>query len=221
MGTVTITRLDNLFWLGRYIERVYQMIGLYMDCYDHMIDEDSSYYIKICNGLGIPNEYISSEDFIRRFAFDEENAFSIMSNANRAYDNAMVIRDEISTNTLSYIHLVISLLNHAKQSNAPVFELQKVLDNILAFWGCLDDEVDEEAVRNSVKAGKRIERLDLYLRAKKDRSELNREVDRLIHRIDTTPLKYNKAALKHVAAMIEDEPIDYLATLTMAMSIFG
>ena len=40
MGTLTLGRSDNLFWLGRYIERAYQSIQLYMNGYDRMIDED-------------------------------------------------------------------------------------------------------------------------------------------------------------------------------------
>ncbi|MCD8391350.1 MAG: alpha-E domain-containing protein [Firmicutes bacterium] len=219
MGTVTIERLDNLFWLGRYIERVYQTIQLYMEGYDHMIDEDGAYYNEICEQLGIPNIYTSSEDFINSFGFDRNNSSSIISNAYRAYDNAMVMRDEISTKTLAYIHLVIANLEKAKNSVSPMLELQSVLDNILAFWGCLDDEVDEESTRNAVKVGKRIERLDLYLRAKKPREELVRETDRLEHRVKTTNLKYNKAALKHVSALIEDEPIDYREALSKAMLI--
>ncbi len=220
MGTVTVARLDNLYWLGRYIERVYQLIHMYMDGYDRMIDEDTGYYIKICAALGIPNEYGSPEDFVNRFAFDENNRYSIISNAYKAYDNAMLIRDEISTKTLAYIHLAIAELEKAKHSTSPLINLQNVLDNILAFWGCLDDEVDEEATRNAVKVGKRIERLDLYLRMKKPREQLRREIDRLAHRIDTTDLKYNKAALMHAAALIEDEPIDYDAALAMALMVF-
>lgn len=221
MDSVTITRLDNLFWMGRYIERVYQLISMYMDGYDKMIDVDDFCYMDICTALGIPNDYQSKEDFMERFAFDDTNCFSIISNSYRAYDNAMLIRDEISTKTLAYIHLAISEMERAKISSSPIYNLQQVLDHILAFWGCLDDEVDDEATRNTVKAGKRIERLDLYLRTKKPKSALEREMDRLTHRVDTTPLKYNKAAMKHVAAMIEDDPIDYEATLEKANSIFS
>ncbi len=220
MGTVTITKLNNLFWLGRYTERVYQLIQLYMDGYDRMIDEDDGCYADICTALGIPNDYNSAEDFIKRFGFDRENSYSIVANAYRAYDNAMVLRDEISTETLAYIHLAISRLNEAGESNAPMYLMQQVIDNILAFWGCLDDEVDDEATRNTVKVGKRIERLDLYLRLKKTREELEREIDRLSHRVGTTELSYNKAALMHTAAIIADDPIDYSAALSKAHSIF-
>ena len=209
MDTVTLTRLDNLFWLGRYVERVYQTIRLYMDGYDRMLDESSSCYHEICRKMGIPDFYASKEDFIKRFGFDSANPFSIVSNANRVYDNAMVIRDEISTDALAYIHLAIADLEKAKNDGSPMIFMQKVLDYILAFWGCLDDVVDEEAVRNTVKAGKRIERLDLAVRFRKNCVELRREYVRLTHRLKTTSLKYNKAALMHVGAMIEEENPDY------------
>ena len=35
-------------------------------------------------------------------------------------------------------------------------EMQKVMDNILAFWGIADDSIDSEHARNMIKAGKRI-----------------------------------------------------------------
>lgn len=213
MDTVTIERLDNLYWLGRYIERVYQSLHIYMDAYDKLIDTDPEYYKAVCAMLGLPNVYRSKEDFIYGFGFDTNNPGSILSNLYRAYDNAMVMRDEISTHTLSYIHLAVAELKKAAHSDAPIFGIQRVEDNLLAFWGCLDDEVDEESTRNAVKVGKRIERLDMFLRQRKPREELAREIDRLAHRITTTTLIYSKAALMHTAAMIEEDPIDYEALL--------
>ncbi|MCC8169295.1 MAG: alpha-E domain-containing protein [Oscillospiraceae bacterium] len=219
MGIITVERMDNLFWLGRYIERVYATLKTYIDSYDKLIDTDR-HYEDICEVLGIPDTYGSRGAFIYGFGYDKSNSYSIISNLNRAYDNAMVMRDEIGTDTLSYIHLAISEMESAATSDAPIISLQRVIDNILAFWGCLDDEIEDEGVRNTVKVGKRIERLDMYLRLKRSRSDLQREVRRLEHRLVTTNLSYNKAALMHVAAMIEDEPIDYSATLDKTFMIF-
>lgn len=219
MDTLTIARLDNLFWLGRYVERVYQTIRSYMTGYDKMIDSNENCYHSICITLGIPDTYTSQEDFITRFGFDSKDSFSIVSNANKAYDNAMLIRDEISTDTLAYIHLAISDLEKAKKDTSPMIFMQKVLDDILAFWGCLDDEVYEGCIRNTVKVGKRIERLDLFIRLKKSQEELQKEFQRLYHRIKTTNLKYNKAALMHVAAIVEDENPDYSMLLNQASKI--
>ena len=79
----------------------------------------------------------------------------------------------------------------------------------MLIWGCLDDKVDNESVRNTVKIGKRVERLDILLRRNADREDLKREISRLVARIDTTSLPYNRKALLYAAAMIEDDSSDY------------
>ena len=73
MDTVTIERLDNLYWLGRYIERVYQSLHIYMDAYDKLIDTDPEYYKAVCAMLGLPNVYRSKEDFIYGFRCRQNN----------------------------------------------------------------------------------------------------------------------------------------------------
>jgi predicted deacylase len=55
-------------------------------------------------------------------------------------------------------------MNKAAKSKSPLIELQKVNDNVLAFYGIADDRIDSENVRNIIKAGKRIERIDMYAR---------------------------------------------------------
>jgi len=209
MGTVTLSKLDNLYWLGRYMERVYQSIHMYRKLYDRLIDQDSEIYKEECERMGIVDDFASSSDFVWRIAFDTEHPLSMISNLYRAYDNAMIMRDEISSETLAYIHLALAEMKRGKNSEAPLMELQNVEDLILAFWGCLDDKVHDEGVRNTVKIGKRIERLDILLRGDTDREDLVREMNRLMSRIDTTNLPYNRVALLYAAAMIEDENADF------------
>lgn len=210
MGT-TLDRINELYWLGRYLERVYAMLKMYIDGYDRMIDIDEDYYIEICDLLGIPNTYTSKESFIESFGFDEANCYSIAANLNRAYDNTMLLRDEIGTSTLSYIHLAISELQIARDSAAPMLEIQRTVDDILAFWGCLDDEVAERAIRDTVKSGKRVERLDIYLRRKKSRDEIQGAVGRLTARLESSELNYDRAALMYLTAMAEEQEIDHSA----------
>ena len=209
MGTVTLGKLDNLYWLGRYIERVYQSIHMYKSAYDQLIDQDDGIYKEECERMGIPDTFASADDFAWGIAFDTENPLSILSNLYRAYDNAMIMRDEISSETLAYIHLALAEMKRGKVSEAPLMELQNVEDLILAFWGCLDDKVDDESVRNTVKAGRRIERLDILLRRDADRKDLSREMRRLTSRINTMELPYNRVALLYAAAMVEDENAEY------------
>ena len=209
MGTVTLSKLDNLFWLGRYIERVYQSIHMYRKTYDQLIDQDTGIYKEECERMGILDDFESASDFAWRIAFDTDHPLSMITNLYRAYDNAMIMRDEITSETLAYIHLALAEMKRGKTSEAPLMELQNVEDLILAFWGCLDDKVHDEGVRNTVKVGKRIERLDILLRGKTEREDLIREMNRLMSRIDTTKLPYNRVALLYAAAMIEDENADF------------
>ncbi|MCD7885399.1 MAG: alpha-E domain-containing protein, partial [Lachnospiraceae bacterium] len=164
-----------------------------------------------CKQLEIPNIYTSGEDFVARYCFDPEDPNSIYSNLTRAYDNCIVLREEIGSDTISYIQLAMYEMNKARISPSPLIELQRVLDDILAFWGIVDDEIDSENVRNIIKVGKRVERLDLYARLRMSREEMKREVDRLSGRIWRTCLKYRQSYLDDLSRLVEEPRIDYLA----------
>ena len=87
--------------------------------------------------------------------------------------------------------------------------LRKVMDNILAFWGIVDDSIDSQNVRNIIKVGKRIERLDLYGRLHMPREEMLRGVHRLAGRIPQSCLKYRADYLRELERLVEDTEIDY------------
>lgn len=210
MGFISITQVDELFWLGRYSERVYTTIRLFSKRYDIMLEQDSTYG-EFCSMLEIPNIYTSAEDFKYRYAFDQENPDSIFSNLMRAYDNAIVLREEIGSETLSYIQLAIYEMNKAASSRAPMIEMQKVIDNILAFWGIADDSIDSEDSRNIIKIGKRVERIDLYARLKMLQAEMKREVDRLTGRIDRCSLHYRKEVLLRLNELVLEPQPDHHA----------
>lgn len=214
MGIISVEQASRLYWLGRYTERAYTTIRMFFDSYDQMIDEEKDSYRAFCSSVDIPNIYHSKEDFLARYPFDEKNPDSIISNLNRAYDNAIVLRENISTEALSYIQLAIYEMTKAAQSRAPLFELQRVLDEILAFWGSIDDRIDSEETRNIIKAGKRIERIDLYARLGADKKEIRREVHRMLPRVTRSGLPYQEEALKKVSELAEAEDLDYYKIVT-------
>lgn len=209
MGIISVENADRLYWLGRYSERVYTTIRLFSVSYDDMIDAQADSYDEFCKRLEIPNIYTSRKNFIERYCFDGEDPNSIFSNLMRAYDNAVVLREEIGSETISYIQLAVYAMNKVKISPAPMIELQKVMDNILAFWGIADDSIDSENVRNIIKVGKRVERLDLYGRLHAPRTEMLREVHRLSGRIPRTCLNYRPEDLQELQNLVESSEIDY------------
>ncbi len=220
MGIISIEQADRLYWLGRYTERVYSTIRLFSKSFDSMIDDEADGYITFCDSIDIPNIYKDRDDFLSRYPFDAENPDSIISNLNRAYDNAIVLRDNITTEALSYIQLTIYEMNKAASSDAPLFELQHVIDDILAFWGIIDDRIDSEHVRNIIKAGKRIERIDLYARLEVPTKEIRREVHRMIPRVTKSGLKYNEDKLSTVKELAEKEEMDYYSIVSNVEQIF-
>lgn len=209
MGIISLEQTDGLYWLGRYSERVYTTIRLYSRSYDRMLDENAGGYEEFCRDLDIPNIYQSSEDFKTRYPFDKEDPNSIMSNLLRAYDNAIVLRDTIGSETLSYIQLAIYEMNKAEKSQAPLIEMQKVMDNILAFWGIADDIMEDENSRNIIKVGKRVERIDLYGRLHQPRENLVREVSRLAGRIGRCNIHYNESVILNLLELVQAPELDY------------
>ncbi len=209
MGIISVEHTDRLYWLGRYSERAYTTMRLFAESYDDMIDSYIDEYDDFCRRLEIPNIYTSKADFCDRYCFDETNTDSIYSNLMRAYDNAVVMREELGSEVLSYLQLAVYEMNKAKVSDAPMIELQRVIDNILAFWGIVDDMIESENVRNIIKVGKRIERLDLYARLHLEQNDMLREVHRLSGRIDRTNLHYDKAKLEKLNALVVQKELDY------------
>lgn len=219
MGIISVEQADRLYWLGRYVERVYTTLRLYSKSFDSMIDEISDSYEDYCKSIDIPNIYRNKEDFLSRYPFDAENPDSIISNLTRAYDNAIVLRESIGSECLAYIQLAIYEINKAARSSAPMIELQKVNDYLLSFYGIVDDQIDSENIRNIIKAGKRIERIDMYARLGMDRKELEREVHRLIPRVERSSLNYDKNKMEELLELIKEDNINYYQIVSVVESI--
>ena len=219
MGIISVEQVDHLYWLGRYTERVYTTLKIFAKSFDVMIDSINAVYPEYCEALDIPNIYDSKEDFLKKYPFDEEISDSIISNLNRAYDNAIVLRETIGSDALSYIQLSIYAMNKAAESDSPMIELQQIMDDLLSFWGIVDDQIDSDQIRNIIKAGKRIERIDLYARLELDKSRLEREVHRMIPRVLRSGMKYNESALSKVSLLIGDDSLDYSGVISNVESI--
>ena len=209
MGIISVEQVDHLYWLGRYTERVYTTLKIYSESFDRMIDESEDSYQKYCDSLDIPNIYESKDDFLKRYPFDISVPDSIISNLNRAYDNAIVLRETIGSEALSYIQLSIYAMNNASVSDAPLIDLQQIMDDLLSFWGLVDDQIDSDQIRNIIKAGKRIERIDLYARLEVEKTRLVREVRRMIPRVLRSGMKYDDMSLSRVSTLINDVNLDY------------
>lgn len=201
MGVISLERADSLFWLGRYTERVFTTVKSFFNYYDRMLDENQDVYRIFCQKLSIPDVYGSRERFARDYIVDESNPDSIISNMKRACDNALINRDDVSTEAMSYLELCLQAIRREKGSPAPLFELQTVLDDIYAFWGSIDDCILDEEHRNIVKCGRYVERMDLYLRLGYGYPAVEKEFFKFSHRLEKVQIGYNKAEYQKLAAL--------------------
>jgi len=209
MDIISLEQADHLYWLGRYIERVYTTLKIFSKRFDVLIDGATNSYEDFCKSIDIPNVYSDKADFIKNYPFDSTNPDSIICNLIRAHDNAITLRESIGSETLAYIQLAIYEMNKAEKSKSPMIELQKVNDNLLAFYGTVDDQIDSENIRNIIKAGRRIERIDLYARLGLERKEIARQIHRLIPRLEKSGLDYDAYKLREINRLVDEDTIDY------------
>ena len=211
MGIISIKSTDNLFWLGRYVERVFTTLRVFSEYYDKMIDKDENAYVDFCNKLGIENTYSYKQEFITKYLFDENDPNSVMSNLLCAYDNAVVMRNEISSETLSYIQMAVNYMEQGRESSAPMLKLQEVFDCIFAFWGSADDFVESETTRTILKFGRSVERLDLYTRFSFSPTLIKKEFSILLNRLYRVGVDCNIDAINTLMNIIleKDEYSDY------------
>ena len=207
MGAISLEKSQNMYWLGRYMERVFTTMEAYLNFYDKNLDGKNVSHTELCEKLGIPDVYESNEDFLQKYLYDEENSSSITSSLRFAFDNAIVLRDEISSETLSFIHLAMYELEKSKISDERLLDLQAVTDYIYAFWGCLDDKADSELCRNIVKSGRNQERMDLYIRLGRRFSSIQKTFNRLVSRIQKLHMPINQEPMDRMKELMASEAL--------------
>ena len=205
MDTVTLSKQNRLFWLGRYAERVYTTTQYMMKQYDHLIDGGTVDYGTFCQKMGIPCVYDSGDDFCRRYLFDSTSPYSVQSGVEAMLGNGMVLRETITSPTLAYLQMAHSAMELAARSEAPGVELQWVLDDIMAFRGSCEETIEEESSRNIIKTGASLERVDVCLRLGAPESTCEKEFGRLFNRLYNTALQPDRDRLNLLVDAVLDK----------------
>lgn len=114
MGTISVEHGDRLFWLGRYTERVFTTLKVLKQLSDMVIDKNEGAYIEYLAAFGLGDTYRNNAGFFKSFIFDKDNQNSVAFSLDRAYDNGIVLREEISTEALSFLQMAKDKLATAK-----------------------------------------------------------------------------------------------------------
>lgn len=161
---ISSIKANRLYWMGRYAERVYLTLHMLRKHHDLMIDEDQDSYKDFCIRMGIADRYTSPENFITSYLYNTDNPDSIINMLEHLNDNAILLREEIKSETLSYIQLAINYMKSCKLVSKNLGGLQYITDCMLAFWGSVEERICTPKVRRIIIFGKFAESADLLLR---------------------------------------------------------
>ncbi len=167
LALVTASKAENLYWLGRYTERVYTTLELFFPFYDRVMDTDPDAFRPFARALDLPEDFENFDEFVYALLYDEGQRDSVRSAAESAFYNAVILRPELSSRLLGYIELALSRLSDAARrcgKGGSMFSQRDVADALLAFWGGIENSPADPSFKALVFMGKYIERLDLYSR---------------------------------------------------------
>ena len=148
---LTATKANQLFWLGRYVERVYLSLHLMRRYYDLMIEGKTASFEDYYQRLSVPNDMENNEVVRTSQMYDANNPSSILSELKAAYDNAIVLREDIKTESLAYIEMSLCHIKKCAENNVSnITELQPITDYLLAFFGSIYERVFNAHVKNLI-----------------------------------------------------------------------
>lgn len=162
---ISANKANRLYWLGRYVERVYMTLHLLRNVSDMMIDGQPADYESFWKKLDMTDSYASTGEFTLGMMYDEQNPGSILSSLGRAMDNAILLREDIKSETMSYIEMSLALIRkQSLNAEANITHLQPITDWMLAFRGSAAQRIDSPKVLSIIAIGQLVEKIDIMLR---------------------------------------------------------
>ena len=162
---ISATKANRLYWLGRYECRVYLTLHQLNKCFDEMIDGEPDDYTEFWSKLDATGIYKTNEEFTFGMLYDDTNPCSVLSAQKFAMDNAILLREDIMSETLSYLEMSVALLKKCKQeATVNISHLQPVIAWALAFWGSAEQRLQNHKALDIMMIGRNIENLDMQIR---------------------------------------------------------
>lgn len=203
---IPATKANRLYWLGRYVERVYISLHLLRRYYDRMIDGDPKDYEEYYKKLDINNDYTSNENFRLGQMYDPHNPCSLLSGLEAANDNGIVLREEIKSESLSYVQMSLCHIKQcAEARETNITALQPITDYLLAFFGSIDERVFDERIRGIIKMGKLVENIDLHVRFDYPFYRIEEAFESLKQQTEIEDNMFDPIILQHLNQLICEE----------------
>ncbi len=191
--TISPAKAHHLYWLGRYAERVSAQMHFLRHYYDLCLDEGHEDAIhQYCSKLNLPICTRDRDAFLVEHLFGDQCG-SLRHTLNCLNDNSIVLREELTTNTIAYVNLCVATLKHSDHNkDLNINNLQPISDYILAFWGSVLHFVVDQATLDLLCIGRRLESIDVETRFDESYERLAAEWKMLERRLDRQSHLVNK-----------------------------
>jgi len=208
MGIISVEHSSNLYWLGRYAERVYTTLDTFFDYHDATLDRDKNSYRDFLEKLEIEDKYGNYDSFLDGFLYGDED-YTVRAAFLKTYDNALVTRNVIGSESLAYLELASNTFKAGRGSKNLRLALMPVMDYLLAYWGNIDDHLATSEAGIIIRCGKIVERLDLYFRFLYDNKYINSEYEKLCHILARMPrARKDLCNAEHLVMLVETLSIE-------------
>jgi uncharacterized alpha-E superfamily protein len=208
MGIISVEHSSNLYWLGRYAERVYTTLDTFFDYHDATLDKDKNSYRDFLEKLEVEDKYGNYESFLEGFLYGTDS-FTVSSAFRCAYDNALVTKNVIGSESLAYLELASNTFHTGRGAKNLRLSLMPVMDYLLAYWGNIDDHLATSEAGIIIRCGKIVERLDLYFRFSYDSKYINSEYEKLCHILARMPrARKDLCNAEHLVLLVETLAIE-------------
>lgn len=202
MPVISPVKANHLFWLARYATRLHAQLHFLRVYYDRCLDEGQEDAIQeYCRRLSLPTCTEDRDDFLYHHLFSNETG-SLRYCLNCLNDNSIVLREELTTNAISYINLCVATLDHCQNSkNVNIIGIQPITDYILAFWGCVFQHVTSIPTLQMLSIGKHVEFIDIHTRFSLPYARIAAEWDNLdecLSLMDIVVEENNRKALAEI-----------------------
>lgn len=184
MSSISPAKANHLFWLGRYAERLFAQLHFLRRYYDLCLDEGREDALQIyCRKLSLAECAADREIFLHRHLF-ENTPGSLLYCLECLNDNSIVLREELTTASISYVNLCVATLNHCRhKQDINIVRLQPITDYLLSFWGSVFQHVTNIAALDMLFVGKHVEYIDMYSRFDYPFRRVAAEWESLDHRL--------------------------------------
>jgi uncharacterized alpha-E superfamily protein len=180
---ITANVATNLYWFGRYLERIEATLLEIITASDKVIDTDKQAGVKLFKKLEMDIEYKDTKDFLNIAIFGNHDS-NINNLMECARENAIISRADMYTEAFGSVIELSELIKRG--SHLPQVDcsfLDEVLSLISSIWGKLTRRQKRDTSDYFIRLGKLVEKVDFHLRLERNKMfslVVMEEIDKIV-----------------------------------------